>query len=190
MVAGIVLGVPTSVLLLYLATRGLDLAAVWDAVRGADPVRIALSVGVIGVVYCLWAVRWKWVARHLGSARWRTMLRFIIGSVAINNVVPGRPGDLMRGYWLARDLKVPTARAYGTLIVDRSSDVFVLIAMLVGTYAFIPHPAWLRRIVLLALLVGAAIAVWLALTRWHVWRSARGRTAPARLRATWAGAPL
>jgi uncharacterized protein (TIRG00374 family) len=147
-------------------------------------------VAVIGLVYCLQAVRWKWVARHLGTPRWRTVLRFIVASVAVNNVVPGRPGDLMRGYWLARALRVPKARAYGTLIVDRSSDVFVLIAMLIGTYAFIPHPAWLRRIVLLALAVGLAIAVWLAFTRWHVGRAARVRRAPARLRASWVGAQL
>jgi hypothetical protein len=38
-------------------------------------------------------------------------VRFIIASLAINNLVPGRPGDLTRGYWPARELPTQPTRA-------------------------------------------------------------------------------
>jgi uncharacterized protein (TIRG00374 family) len=187
LVAGVVLGVPLSALFLYLATRGLDPTEVSQALRGADPSQIVLAVAVIALVYSLQAARWKRIARPLGAARWRTTLRYIVSGVAVNNVVPGRPGDLMRGYWLARALRVPSAKAYGTLIVDRSSDVFVLIALLVVTYPFIPHPAWLHRIILLAVAAGAMIALWLLVTRWHTGGGRSVRGIPQRARTSWIG---
>ena len=176
---------PLSALLIYLATRGLDPGQVWQALRGADPLRIVLAVAVIAVVYCLQAIRWRWIARSLGTARLRTTLRFIVSGVAVNNVVPGRPGDLIRGYWLARDLRVPSAKAYGTVIVDRSSDLFVLIAVLVITYPFIPHPAWLHRIVLLALVAAAVIALWLLVTHWHTARAPSATRIPEPAGNSW-----
>jgi len=115
------------------------------ALSTAKPAPIALAVAIIGGVYGLQAVRRKLLARHLGSAPWRTFLRFIIASLAINNVVAGRPGDLMRGYWLARELPTQPTRAYATLIVDRSSDVFALGRQLVTVCICWPQGHWLTN---------------------------------------------
>ena len=45
-------------------------------------------------------------------------------------------GDALRGVWLARDERISTGRAMATVVLDRASDVIVLIALLiVGTCA-------------------------------------------------------
>src|SRR5204862_60875 len=82
---------------------------------------------------------------------WRTFLRLVICSLAVNNVIPGRPGEVLRGYWLGRAAKIPQARAFSTVVVDRSSDVLFLVAAFTATFPFVKHPAWLRHVLIAAI---------------------------------------
>jgi uncharacterized protein (TIRG00374 family) len=104
----------------------------------------------------------------------RRFLGLVIGSVAVNNVVPGRPGELMRGYWLSRMARVPVARAFGTVIVDRAADVVVLAALLAVVLPWVDHPAWLTRLVLAAAALALAALAGVAFAR----RRAARRPAP------------
>jgi hypothetical protein len=179
---GVVVGVPFSLLMLYLAARGLDAQRTLHALTDADPLPLAVAVATFGLLYCVQAVRWRYVSRHVAVLPWRTFLRFIIAGVAINNVVPGRPGDLMRVFWLGRAAHIPPARALATVVVDRSADVLVLLGALAATYPVIPHPEWLDRLVLGALALGTTIAVLLIGMRWVGTRTSRDVT---RIRGAW-----
>lgn len=167
---GMALGVPISLGLLALAVRGLDTQRMLRALADADPIEVAGGVAAIGLLYGVQAARWRYVCRHVCVLPWRTFLRFVVSGVAVNNVVPGRPGDLLRGFWLARAAPCPQATAFGTVIVDRSADVLVLLAMLSVTYTGIDHPAWLDRVLVGALALGVAVAVLLVI----ISRQARG----------------
>src|SRR5207249_10064236 len=111
----IVLGLTVSGLLLYLTVRKLDLAAVLTALRGADPTRVASAVATIACMYFVQALRWKWIARREARLSTRRFLQYVVGGVAMNNAVPGRPGDLLRGHWLGRGAGIPRANALGTI---------------------------------------------------------------------------
>jgi uncharacterized protein (TIRG00374 family) len=163
-----VLGVPLSLVFLWLAVRGLSPGKVWDALRDADPLDVAGSVLLIGAIYSLQAVRWRWITRRSADLPWRTFLRLIVSSVAVNNVIPGRPGEVLRGYWLGRAGGVPQARAFSTVVVDRSSDVLFLVVAFAATFPFVPHPSWLRHVFVAALVLGALLAAALAVARLHV----------------------
>jgi glycosyltransferase 2 family protein len=143
---GLLLGVPTSALFLYLALRHVDSRAVLDAVRSANAPAVLSAVAAMGIVYLLQAYRWRSISR-LG--RELPMLRFfeyVLRSVACNNAVPGRPGDLLRAHWLARGARVTRVRALATVVVDRAADVLTLVVALVVTYGAVDHPGWLRRL--------------------------------------------
>lgn len=182
---GLVVGVPVSLVFLYLAVRGLHPGQVRSALASAEPVRVAGAVLLMAAIYSLQAVRWQWIGRHVGSLRWRTYVRFVLSSVAVNNVVPGRPGEILRGYWLGRALRIPQARAFSTVVVDRSADVLVLVALFAATYPFIPHRSWLWHIFLAAIVLGAVIAVCLIVTRLHVRGSGLTRIVSDRFTSSW-----
>jgi uncharacterized protein (TIRG00374 family) len=191
MMVGFLVGIPLSVVFLYLAVRGLKPDEVADTVARAEPVRVALAVALMGVIYSVQAARWRWIARHAGDLRWSRFLRFVISSVAVNNVVPGRPGDLLRGYWLGRALRIPQSRAFSTVIVDRSSDVLFLVAVFAGTFPFVPHPAWLRHVFVGAMVLGGLVAAALAVSRLHVGgKRLPMRILSQRLRLSWLGRQL
>lgn len=168
MVIGLVVGVPLSLVFLWLAVRGLSPGQVWDVLKGADPVDVAGAVLLIGAIYAIQAVRWRWITRRSADLPWRTFLRLIISSVAVNNVIPGRPGEVLRGYWVSRAGSFQQARGFSTVVVDRASDVLFLIAAFAVTFPFVPHPSWLRHVFIAALVLGGLLVIALALARLHV----------------------
>jgi uncharacterized membrane protein YbhN (UPF0104 family) len=92
---GVVVGIPASALFLWLAFRGADPSAVWDAAGDADPGYIAPAVAAVAAMYALQAARWRRIAEvgHLGELRF---LEMVVGAVACNNLLPGRIGELFR----------------------------------------------------------------------------------------------
>jgi uncharacterized membrane protein YbhN (UPF0104 family) len=66
------------------------------------------------------------------------------------------------------------ARAFGTVVVDRSADVLVLFALLTLTLPLVAHDAWVNTVYVGALVLAGAVALALAVAWWYVSRSPRG----------------
>ena len=109
-VLSLVLGVPLSVVLLWLALRDVELGKVWSSVQDADPGLLALAVCAIAIVYSLQAERWRRIAAT-PDVPWRRFLEMVVSGVACNNVLPGRLGDLLRARWLGVDGHLVGAQA-------------------------------------------------------------------------------
>jgi uncharacterized protein (TIRG00374 family) len=186
-----IVGIAASAVFLYLATRGLDPAKVEHAVRRAGLLELAAATTAMAVVYTCQAARWRRIVGAQRAIGIVTALRLVISAVAVNNVVPGRPGEVLRAYWLSRATALPLPRAFATVVVDRLSDVLVLVTVLLVSYPFVPHPAWLQEILSIALPMAAALLLGLAACRWYVGhRSRGGRPVPAWLRRRWIGRVL
>jgi glycosyltransferase 2 family protein len=171
LIIGLVVGLPLSAFFLYLATRDLDLRLVGNALGRAEPVEVAAAVIAIAALYLLQAERWRVLSGPGPRPMRRAFLALVIGSVAVNNLVPGRPGDLMRGYWLGRLAPIPFTRALATVIVDRAADVVILTAVIAGALPFVEHPRWLTRLVLAALVLALLATGALILARSRaLWR--------------------
>jgi uncharacterized protein (TIRG00374 family) len=173
---GLAIGLPVSALFLVLAARGVDPGTVAGRIRAADGPLLACGAAALLVLHLAQAERWRILARPLGPAPRRGFLAITFAGLAASNVVPGRPGDLLRGYWLGRMTSQPGGRALATVVVDRVADLVALLALLAVTLPFVPHPGWLQALVvgvvaLVALLLAAIGAAWLYA------RTPRGRRA-------------
>ena len=169
---GLALGLPLSALFLWLAVHALDFGRVLEALRRADPVRVGLAVGAMMAVYAVQAERWRWIARHEARLPFRRFFGFVIAGVAANNVVPGRLGEFFRAYLLADAGGTSRSRALATVVVDRVADVLALAAVLAVSYPFLPHPAWLERLGVVAVPLSLSLAAVLAAAWWYSRRSA------------------
>lgn len=179
---GLVIGLPASVLFLYLAARNVDAKAAATAVRGADSHYVALALVAIACFYVLQAARWRWIARRDASLPTHRFLKLVLGAIACNNVVPGRPGDFLRGYWLARAAGGSQIRMLGTVITDRASDVLALLILLAAGIAVVGHrTGWLLRLEVAAGLMGLVLVVGLVGVRWRARRAAEPTSAIGRL---------
>ena len=169
MLVGAVVGVPVSALLLWLAVRKVDLSDVWSTLANARPGFVVAAVGAMGVVYTFQAERWRRVAAQW-AVPWRRYLEMVVSGVAVNNVLPGRAGDLLRARWLGLEARIPGGKALATVVIDRAFDLVTLVALLVVSLPFVTEEEWLGRIVFGGLAGLAALAVVLLFAR-HYTRS-------------------
>ena len=170
---GLALGLPVSALFVWLALRGADAGEVRSALAGADMPELLLAEAAFAVMYAAQAERWRRIAAL--PASWRTYAAMVVSSVACNNVLPARVGDLLRARWLARAAGVPSGRALATVVLDRASDVVVLFGFLLLTLPEVVGSGWSRQLGIAALALVVAIAAVLLSARVYARRRARDR---------------
>ncbi len=176
MAVGLVLGVPVSGLFLWLAIRGSDLGKVRAALGDARVAPLALAAAAFVVVYAAQAERWRRIAA-VPTVGWSTFAEMVVSSVACNNVMPARVGDLLRARWLGRRAGVPAGRALATVVLDRACDLLVLFALLLATLPQVAGSRWSDRIAFGTLALLLALAVLLVFARAYTRRRARARLA-------------
>jgi uncharacterized protein (TIRG00374 family) len=97
---------------------------------------------------------------------WSDCARPFLGSLALNNTVPLRAGDIVRVFGFQRNLRAPTAHVVGTLVLERMLDLLVLLAILflsvLGTSGVFPGPF----LGLAYVAAGLCVTVLLAITLW------------------------
>lgn len=173
-IIGLGVGVPASALFLWLAARGIDFGDAWDILRDARLLPVAGAVVAFAVVYLIQAERWRVIAGQPRSTLWH-FYGWVISGLAVNNMVPGRPGEFLRAYWAARYTKQPYAPSLSTVVVNRIADVLSLVVFLMAALPFVDHPRWLTSLAVAAIPVGAVLIVAIAGAWWYTSRSARGR---------------
>ena len=127
---------PLSAVFLWLAVRDADVDEVRSVLGASDPRLVALAVAAIGGVYLGQAIRWRAIARtpSVSTGRFAEM---VVSGVAVNNVLPGRVGDLLRARWLQVAARIPGGRALATVFLDRVFDVVALVAFLAVSLPFV-----------------------------------------------------
>ncbi len=180
-VFGLVVGIPASILFLWLAFRNANVDAVWDAAREADLGLVGLAILAIAAVYVFQAARWRRIAQteRPGLPRF---LELVVGAVACNNVLPGRLGELFRARWLAVDAAIPSGRALATVGLDRGSDVVALFVFLLVSLPFVASAGWIREIAIGGALLVVLLLVLLAAARGYARVRHRDRRERGRLR--------
>lgn len=176
-----VVGVPISLVFLWLAFRGTDRSAVADALRAARLGPLAGGVAALGAMYVLQAARWRMIART-PAVRLGFFAQMVVGGVAVNNILPGRIGDVLRARWLAVEARMPWGRALATVVLDRAGDVIALAILLAVSVWGIEDAPWLRRIAIGAVLGVVLLLVVVGFSRAYAARRPHGRRERGRVR--------
>lgn len=121
------LGLAISLLLLYLALRGLRLEELGQAVIQAN--YWWLLPGVAVYFLAVWARAWRW--HHLLRPLKPVSTGELFPTVAIgyfgNNILPARAGELLRAIVLKKDEGIPISASLATIIVERVFDGVVML---------------------------------------------------------------
>lgn len=171
---GLGVGVPLSAVFLWLAVRNADPEEVWDALSGANLAYVVLAVVMNGFVYVGQVARWRRIART-PQVPARRFAEMVLSGLAVNDVLPGRVGDLLRARWLQVDSGLPAGRALSTVFVDRAFDVLTLVIFLAVSLPFVTAADWLVRIAIGGVALLIAIVAVLVGARLYTRRRARDR---------------
>jgi glycosyltransferase 2 family protein len=137
-----VLGIVLSVVLLWWTLRDVSLEHLVDELRQADPWLFLLSVVFATAGMVPRAIRWGILLRPVvRELPFRP--RFAATSIgfAANNLLPARVGEFARAFSLNRLSRVPTAAAFGSLVIERVLDGLVIVALLFAVMALPTFPA-------------------------------------------------
>jgi uncharacterized protein (TIRG00374 family) len=124
------LGLGVTVLALWLSFRDVS----WSALaRDVSRANWWLLVGVSIPAY-MWALllraqRWRVLARGVAEFETASALRATAVGFMVNNLLPLRVGELVRVWWLAREIKSSASALLGTLILERVIDVVFLLGI-------------------------------------------------------------
>lgn len=122
------IGVLISLVFLWLAIRGLQMADFWKAVQGANYWWILPGVAIYFVAVLARAWRWHYLLRPLKKiSSWKMFPITCIGYMG-NNIYPARAGEVLRAVILKRQENVPISASLATIIVERVFDGVVMLA--------------------------------------------------------------
>ena len=139
--------------------RGADLGRVGDAMLGARLDLIGFAVLAMVATYLARAVRWCHLLEPLGRVHLGVALRATVMGFAATAVLPGRVGEILRPYVLARHEGLSVSAAIGTVVLERLLDLVVILAIFgLSVLVFEPHAGVENGRLLSALYAGAGVA--------------------------------
>jgi len=137
-------GCALSLLLVYLAFRKVDWAAMGAALRQAN-YWLLLAGAVVGLGgFVVRAVDWKYLLAPVGTfPALRLFPPVAIGYMA-NNLLPARMGEFVRAYVVGRREGVSKSSALATILVERIFDGLTLLLILAVVSIFFDFPQWVK----------------------------------------------
>lgn len=128
----------------FLLARRVEWSGVRRALAGASLWPLALGLVALAADMAARITRWWWMLRAAEpELPLASCVRPFLGSLALNNTVPLRAGDVVRAVGFRRALGAPVAHVAGTLVLERLLDLLVLLAILLagvaGTRGVFPH---------------------------------------------------
>jgi hypothetical protein len=149
-------GLLISVFFLWYTFRGISFSQI-AALRVTHPAWILGILGFTVASYSLRCVRWtQMMPRGIQplSDHFKVCARVLMTSLAANNILPLRIGDIMRIFTYADDLGTSPSIILSTVILEKLLDIFVLVLMFVSTVGRIATPH-LRLIADISLAISA-----------------------------------
>ncbi len=123
-----VLGLLISAGFLYLALKGMQLEAFWEALKHANYWWLLPGIAVYFVAVWVRAWRWHYLIRPLKSVPTRTMFRLVSIGYMGNNIYPARAGEVLRAVLLKRHKGVSVSAALSTILVERVYDGVIMLS--------------------------------------------------------------
>ncbi len=125
------LGFAVSGVFLWIIFRALPFQEFLEALQSANPQWILIGLACFGAGYFCRIWRWRlMLVQYNTNLSWGRCSVPFMASIAANNVLPFRAGDVLRGVAFSKWLGVPTARVLTTLLVERLLDLLSLIIAL------------------------------------------------------------
>lgn len=160
-------GLILSAAALWWAFRDIDWAAFKLTLVGGNGGMILLGTVVLLSAVPLRGLRWSIFLQPIKRVSWQMTSRATLVGYFGNNLLPFRLGEVLRSYYLSKQVQAPMSQVFGTVIVERLLDAISLVVLLAFLPLFEPIPESLRASVLWSVLVSLMLA---AMTYWIIKR--------------------
>lgn len=150
--------------------RNAQIDRVWASIRGARVDLIIASLVVAAVSYLVRVERWRRLLQPVGAPSFWGASRATMIGFAANALLPGRIGEVLRPYVLAKREGFSGAAAFGTVVLERLLDLLVIVLSVAGFILVVDSPTndpqLLTTLRTAAVTGGAAAVVMLVIIVW------------------------
>jgi uncharacterized protein (TIRG00374 family) len=120
-----------AILVTLFRTTDIHLAELWQQIRQLDGRIYLLAVVSYVLTFPFRGLRWQRLLENTGTRlAVRPLTEVIFISWFVNSVLPGKVGDVYRGYLLRREYGLSLSRTVGTVVAERVLDLLGLILLL------------------------------------------------------------
>lgn len=155
------IGIAITLLCLVIIARQINFQEVVDALTQFEWPYLALGIASLAFGYALRIHRWSFMLRASGAeAKWQNCSAPFLGSIALNNVLPLRIGDIIRAFVFPSALGISKTTGTSSLLMERLIDLMTLLLCLAIGIAALPEaqlPAWLTKTAVTLALIGGSI---------------------------------
>ncbi len=124
----LIVSMALAAIFVWLIGRNLEVGEFKAVLGRADVSWIAVAMGLFLAGYACRIARWRsMLLRDNPTLAWTTCVVPFMGSIAANNVLPFRAGDVLRVYALSSHLQVSKSVLLASLLVERLLDLFSLL---------------------------------------------------------------
>ncbi|MBI1370488.1 MAG: flippase-like domain-containing protein [Planctomycetes bacterium] len=114
----------------YMAFGRIDWHKTGAALAQASIVPLIAALALLSMDFTLRVLRWWWMLRKFDDALpAKVCFAPFMSSIAANNVLPLRAGDVLRIVGFRHAIRAPAMRILGTMLIERLLDLFTLIAI-------------------------------------------------------------
>jgi len=161
------IGVAVSVVCLALLLRAVSLAEVTESLRVGNVLVVIPAVALYFAGTLVRSLRWRallyWHALPVGL-----LFRSLVIGLMVNDLLPGRLGELARVFLLARNANVPIGTSLASIVVERVLDGIALTALLGVGIVLSGAGDWLLQLAVVSaglFAAATAVIVWATLAR-------------------------
>jgi uncharacterized protein (TIRG00374 family) len=127
---------------------------------------VAAAVALDLAAYGCQAARWTLLLRRTGRVPWMMSAQAIYAGLFANELLPMRPGEVLRAWIVARAIGAPVAAIAPSIIVERLCDALLIVAGVGLTALVVPVPsAALRTAAWIAVMLAVVVAIPIAFGR-------------------------
>ena len=139
--------------------RNIRFSETWDALRAVNWWWLVPSGLVLGISVLMRAIRWRVLFEpERRPPLWPVTKATLLG-LFFNNILPARAGEAARIVALKYYAGTSRAESTATIVVERVFDVLSLLLLLFVSVPWLPHVSWLRAAAILAIALGACLAI-------------------------------
>ncbi|MBN2407930.1 MAG: flippase-like domain-containing protein [Elusimicrobia bacterium] len=149
----IIIGIPLSILFLYLAFRKVEFSKAVEILKTTNYVYLIPALLAFLCDFTLRAVRWNFLLMPIKKCRFINSLSTVFIGFFANNVLPMRAGEIIRAVMLGEKEKISKTSVVATLVVERILDMFALIILLMIAFFIFPFPDYIKKIWLIGLVI-------------------------------------
>ena len=115
-----------------------DKDTIGDVLRNANYAYVAPSLVFYFIAVYLRTHRWRFLLRPIIGESRRPIFPVVVVGYMANNLIPARIGEVVRSYYLSLREDISTAGAFGTVAVERASDVLALLFFVALAWIALP----------------------------------------------------